>query len=231
MSTESDETQRYNIEFPEFAIERMRLKSYDEWPISIKQTPKQLSDAGFFYTLLSDRVICFSCGGGLREWREEDDPFEQHALWYEHCSYVKLIKGPEYVAATKEKFRRINQNNDTATEPDTPSASTTATSSTTTTASVSTSSSPTSSIPPTPPQIVNSNDTSNLKTISTQTNNEDEENDPNESRLCNICYTVEFNTAFFPCGHVFACAKCASSQTKCPLCRKPFESIRRIYLP
>lgn len=71
------------LEFPEYAIEMDRLQSFNEWPKSMKQKPEQLSDAGFFYTQKGDRVICFSCGGGLREWEEDDDdPWEQHALWY-----------------------------------------------------------------------------------------------------------------------------------------------------
>lgn len=71
------------LEFPEYGIELARLRSFDEWPRSMKQKPEQLSDAGFFYTEKSDRVICFSCGGGLRDWDEKDDPWEQHALWYD----------------------------------------------------------------------------------------------------------------------------------------------------
>nr|AAW21999.1 inihibitor of apoptosis-1 like protein [Aedes aegypti] len=61
-----------------------------------------------------------------------------------------------------------------------------------------------------------------------------DEDEPNRkldtSRTCKICYVNEYNTAFSPCGHVVACAKCASSVTKCPLCRKPFTNVMRIYL-
>lgn len=37
-------------DFPEFAIETMRLQTFDIWPKFMKQRPKELSDAGFFYT-------------------------------------------------------------------------------------------------------------------------------------------------------------------------------------
>lgn len=76
------------------SIETARLRSFDVWPKSMKQTPKKLSDAGFFYTKTGDCVICFSCGGGLCDWDEEDDPWEQHALWHSKCDYLQLIKGP-----------------------------------------------------------------------------------------------------------------------------------------
>uniref|UniRef100_A0A336LXC9 CSON007018 protein n=1 Tax=Culicoides sonorensis TaxID=179676 RepID=A0A336LXC9_CULSO len=50
-----------------------------------------------------------------------------------------------------------------------------------------------------------------------------------DSKMCKICYECEYNTAFFPCGHIIACAKCASSVTKCPYCRQPFTKVMRVY--
>uniref|UniRef100_A0A336KV49 CSON000011 protein n=1 Tax=Culicoides sonorensis TaxID=179676 RepID=A0A336KV49_CULSO len=35
--------------------------------------------------------------------------------------------------------------------------------------------------------------------------------------------------AFFPCGHIIACVKCASSVTKCPYCSQPFVKVMRVY--
>uniref|UniRef100_A0A336M319 CSON011155 protein n=1 Tax=Culicoides sonorensis TaxID=179676 RepID=A0A336M319_CULSO len=35
---------------------------------------------------------------------------------------------------------------------------------------------------------------------------------------------------FFPCGHIIACAKCASSVTKCSYCNQPFVKVMRVYL-
>ena len=31
---------------------------------------------------LSDQVKCFYCDGGLREWRDGDDPWQEHAGWF-----------------------------------------------------------------------------------------------------------------------------------------------------
>lgn len=67
-------------EYPNYAIEAKRLESYEDWPKFMKQKPKELSDAGFFYTGKSDRVKCFSCGGGLKDWEAGDEPWEQHAM-------------------------------------------------------------------------------------------------------------------------------------------------------
>lgn len=99
-------------DYPEYVVERARLHTFDEWPSKMKQTPQQLSDAGFFYTQKDDRVICFCCGGGLRAWEEEDDPWEQHALYYGKCEYLQLIKGSEYVVSVKEKLKVAHDETD-----------------------------------------------------------------------------------------------------------------------
>lgn len=71
-------------DFPNFENELIRLNTFKNWP-ETKPSPKQLAKAGFFYTRKEDRVICFTCGGGLYEWVQSDNPFEQHILWYENC--------------------------------------------------------------------------------------------------------------------------------------------------
>lgn len=204
-------------DFPEYAIETARLRSFDEWPKTMKQKPKQLSDAGFFYTLKGDRVICFSCGGGLRDWDEQDDPWEQHALWYDKCDYLRLVKGPEYIDAVKEKFAKAQTetNAGSLTSSSQESVASSCGSGTCSTGS-STSSTP-----------VNSQTCGSSLAVGKDDQNPD--NKLCESRLCKICYSSEYNTAFFPCGHVIACTKCASSVTKCPLCRKPFERVMRVF--
>ena len=37
---------------------------------------------------------------------------------------------------------------------------------------------------------------------------------------CQICFEREMNTAFYECGHVLACGKCAGKIDTCPVCRK-----------
>lgn len=91
-------------DFPEYYMERARLQSFDTWPKTLPQTPEQLSTAGFFHTQKDDRVICFCCGGGLYNWQEQDDPWEQHALHYGHCDYLYVMKGSDYVTIIKEKY-------------------------------------------------------------------------------------------------------------------------------
>ncbi|CAG9769571.1 unnamed protein product [Ceutorhynchus assimilis] len=81
----------------------LRLQTFECWPKSIKQTPHDLADAGFFYVGVGDQTICFHCGGGLKDWEENDSPWEEHALWFPKCSYLFLKKGPEYINDVKQK--------------------------------------------------------------------------------------------------------------------------------
>ncbi|XP_071443953.1 death-associated inhibitor of apoptosis 2-like [Hetaerina americana] len=72
------------------------------WPVSrVKQTPRALAEAGFFYTGQSDQVRCFYCDGGLWNWQEEDDPWLEHTRWFPNCAYVLLVKGEAFVEAVK----------------------------------------------------------------------------------------------------------------------------------
>lgn len=90
----------------DFVLETDRLRSYDDWPISINQRPKELSDAGFFYTGSGDKVKCFYCSGGLKDWEQGDDPWEQHAMWYDDCEYLKLMKGLIYIEDVKRSNKQ-----------------------------------------------------------------------------------------------------------------------------
>ncbi|GLV43985.1 Death-associated inhibitor of apoptosis 1 [Carabus blaptoides fortunei] len=76
--------------YPNYATLEARLRTFKEWPLSIKQKPDELAGAGFFYTGKGDQTMCFSCGGGLKDWLEADDPWEQHARWFTKCSFVLM---------------------------------------------------------------------------------------------------------------------------------------------
>lgn len=91
-------------DFIEYCFKEDRLQTFKDWPKTLKQTPEQLSAAGFFYTQKGDRVICFCCGLGLCQWEEDDVPWEQHALHRGECEYLQLLKGLEYITSVKKKF-------------------------------------------------------------------------------------------------------------------------------
>jgi hypothetical protein len=58
----------------------------------------------YLSTGAGDRVICFQCGGGLKDWAENDKPWEEHAKWFSKCPYLMLKKGADFISnATKNK--------------------------------------------------------------------------------------------------------------------------------
>ncbi|XP_026734129.1 baculoviral IAP repeat-containing protein 3 isoform X2 [Trichoplusia ni] len=82
---------------PRYASEAARLRSFKDWPRCMRQKPEELAEAGFFYTGQGDKTKCFYCDGGLKDWENDDVPWEQHARWFDRCAYVQLVKGREYV--------------------------------------------------------------------------------------------------------------------------------------
>lgn len=78
------------MKHPDYCTVAKRLQSFDKWPNSLHQRPEELSAAGFFYFGTGDRVLCYYCGNGLKDWERDDDPWKQHVRWYGECEFVKL---------------------------------------------------------------------------------------------------------------------------------------------
>lgn len=189
-----------------YASEASRLKTFKEnWPRSMRQKPEELAEAGFFYTGQGDKTKCFYCDGGLKDWEEEDVPWEQHARWFDRCAYVQLVKGREYVQ------RVISEACETATPP--PAAP----------RDPSPASSPAAAPAPAP---VSASAPASAPAVAAH---EDDDVQVEDSKLCRICFVEERNVCFVPCGHVVACAKCALSTDKCPMCRRTFQNAVRLY--
>lgn len=94
---------------PNYATLDSRLKSFAAWPPDLIQTPDILSQAGFYYEGKGDQVRCFHCDGGLRHWDPQDDPWTEHARWFPRCSFVKMVKGQDFVNACSLELN-VNSN-------------------------------------------------------------------------------------------------------------------------
>ncbi|XP_055882829.1 E3 ubiquitin-protein ligase XIAP-like isoform X1 [Biomphalaria glabrata] len=57
----------------------------DIFPIDVKK----MALCGLYATGEGDSVRCFMCGGGLKNWRRNDDPWIEHIRSYPNCKYVK----------------------------------------------------------------------------------------------------------------------------------------------
>ncbi|XP_047412903.1 baculoviral IAP repeat-containing protein 1 isoform X1 [Sciurus carolinensis] len=75
-----------------FANEELRLDTFKNWPHKSRLRVAALARAGLFYTGIEDMVQCFSCGGCLEKWKEEDDPFEDHTKYFPNCPFLQNMK-------------------------------------------------------------------------------------------------------------------------------------------
>lgn len=94
------------IKFPEFKLMSKRLKSFEIWPVGIKQRPQELAEAGFFYNGQSDLTTCFACGVFLCNWEPNDN------VWVEHKKHAKtecifLKRNHETVKLNEKKYEEF----------------------------------------------------------------------------------------------------------------------------
>ncbi|XP_058052515.1 E3 ubiquitin-protein ligase XIAP isoform X3 [Ahaetulla prasina] len=80
---------------PSMADFAKRLQTFGVWSYSVSK--ERLAQAGFYSLGIADSVECFSCGGGLKEWKAGEDPWEEHARWYPGCKYLGEEKGQAFV--------------------------------------------------------------------------------------------------------------------------------------
>lgn len=83
--------------YPKYISKDARLASFETWPKSMQSSKESLADAGFYYTGNGDETFCYHCGGGLQEWKRNEDPWMQHAIWFPKCCYLLTVKGHAYV--------------------------------------------------------------------------------------------------------------------------------------
>ncbi|XP_051157525.1 baculoviral IAP repeat-containing protein 3-like isoform X1 [Leptopilina boulardi] len=191
----------------EYASYDARLRTFESWPKCMRQTKEQLADAGFYYTGKGDQTLCYHCGGGLKDWEPEDDPWEQHAKWFSKCIYLFLVKGQDYInnitgqhltPPSKEETMLmdlpscIQKVHDTITEKEKDFVGTSK-------------------------NELNQPE----KECSNSIIKDKEQVRVDDARMCKICYSEELGVVFLPCGHIVACVKCAPGMTVCAVCRKP----------
>lgn len=78
-----------------------RLKSFELFKHKRKlhQDIFTLCESGLFYIGdgHNDKMLCFCCNQGLKDWEPKDDPWLEHARWSPSCCYMLLMKGKHFV--------------------------------------------------------------------------------------------------------------------------------------
>ena len=74
-------------------------------------TVESLVRAGFFYLGVGNTVACFFCGGSLQKWAPKDNPLVEHARWFPHCTYAKDLCGERLHARIHLKHVQLTKGN------------------------------------------------------------------------------------------------------------------------
>ncbi|XP_059160172.1 putative inhibitor of apoptosis isoform X4 [Physella acuta] len=81
----------------DYALKVKRQESFAGWPRGHHLSVESLVDAGFYYGGYGDCARCFYCGGGLRNWEDEDDVWVEHARWFPKCCYLRQTLGQAFI--------------------------------------------------------------------------------------------------------------------------------------
>ncbi|CAG2196978.1 unnamed protein product [Mytilus edulis] len=172
-----------------------------------------------------DHCRCFFCGGGLRNWEPGDQPWTEHARWYQNCAFVRNCKGERfiqdvqtnnmqakivekvYITSTalletifniEEKSNHTQQNSN-ITKPGMEESQ--------------------SAIGPATTTQVNNEPASDPELELSVRSLEEENQNLKDQQTCKICLDEPIAIVFLPCGHLAACVTCAPALRRCPICR------------
>ncbi|XP_056625553.1 E3 ubiquitin-protein ligase XIAP [Triplophysa dalaica] len=195
---------------------------------------EKLVRAGFYSTGERDRVICFKCGGGVKGWLPDEDPWEEHAKYYPGCSFLLAEKGNEYVNQVQLRHpnrhhTRPSQNGFSSHE----EAAQKVMQSEIGKKAVEMGFDPTK-VESTILQKLRQDSKGYtsvealIQDIAEQQSDlyiSEKSDDPmttleklQREKRCKVCMDNDINIVFIPCGHLATCQKCSESLLKCPLC-------------
>lgn len=89
--------------FPTLADSAARLTTFARWPDHTHKQADDLVAAGFYYSLVRDKVRCFYCAVELEQWNMNDIPWLEHARWSPNCEFLIQRRGRFYVDQVEGK--------------------------------------------------------------------------------------------------------------------------------
>jgi hypothetical protein len=75
-------------------IYKTLVNTFSNWPL-ITPSASDMISAGWSYTNIADRVMCFYCNALCHKWIETDRPYEIHRLKSPQCPFVLLNEKKE----------------------------------------------------------------------------------------------------------------------------------------
>ena len=83
------------------------LETFDSpnWPSDrITSTPFNFAASVFYYLGDQDRVKCWYCNGGIKNWENNDVVSEEHAKWYPLREFLLRRQSVQYVKSVLQKY-------------------------------------------------------------------------------------------------------------------------------
>lgn len=185
--------------FPEMCDVETRLETLRKWP---KEKPniKNMADSGLYYIGVKDIVACFTCGGLLGNWKNDDDPMVEHKKFFPYCEYIYYM--------TKNKDSILLQTREISPKYEIREKYVSKTFGLV-------------------EEMYTSDKIKNQPRMKISRNNNhksESESQKENPFLCKICMNREMCIVFQPCGHLVACNECVKQLCNCPLCRKVISS-------
>ena len=69
------------------------------------KTVTSYNNTRFHIFSVNDTVRCFCCALTLRKWSRGEDPWIEHARYTEHCDYLVMTRGQEFVSNAAYTYR------------------------------------------------------------------------------------------------------------------------------
>ena len=222
--------------------------------------PEDLAAAGFYYAAYSDGARCFYCGGGLRNWEDQEEARVEHARWFPKCAFIRKLMGPMFVAKVQElsKSRDIipysmvieSMGGDTATfVPSTGEIS--LKSDPAVKAILQLTMYPEKDVVDIAKNLKNEIGTLSADELLQRLIDQDPKSQKNvatakdeavigeiktknsqlrQLTVCKICMDKEVALVFLPCGHLVSCSECGVAMKDCPMCRVNVRGVVHAFL-
>ncbi|XP_074863529.1 E3 ubiquitin-protein ligase XIAP [Carettochelys insculpta] len=235
---------------PSMAEYEARLKTFVTWRYSVAK--EQLAEAGFYSIGSGDNVVCFHCGGGLQEWQQNEDPWEQHAKWFPGCKYLVQEKGQDFINHVhlthirRDSTVEVTENTSLLTDDDLVQNQlvkdaihmgfTLSEIKNIMEKKLQTSGENYGCVDVLVTDLINAQKESVCEEVSSECSQQKELSTEEqlrrlqEEKLCKICMDKDISVVFIPCGHLVACKECAEAVDKCPVCCMVITKRQKIFM-
>ena len=83
--------ERQHNDFNTYASRLETLNEHFRSKTKIRVAVEEIAAAGFFYCGPDDMVVCFQCGGGLKDFGPKDRIWAEHVRWFPECQFMQIV--------------------------------------------------------------------------------------------------------------------------------------------